>query len=77
MREVTAPYFNEEDIYDGYKEHTEAMEQARLHGHLPKDDVKHSPCYYYTQRNLPMTVSEQMQEELEPLPDPLPINTFK
>ena len=77
MREVTAPYFNEEDIYDGYKQHTEAMEQARLHGHLPKDDVKHSPCYYDTQRNRPMTVSEQMQEELEPLPDPLPINTFK
>ena len=30
IKEVTAPYFNEEDVYDGYEQHTEAMEQARL-----------------------------------------------
>ena len=30
IEEVTAPYFEDEDVYDGYKEHTEAMEQARL-----------------------------------------------
>ena len=107
----------EKDVYDGYKEHTEAMEQARLrkiqdtaagkpnsvrdaylHSSRVKDDVEHSPCYYDTQRNRPMegedlpiieglsnrsmkqkhgqavmTVSEMMQEELEPLP----FNTFK
>ena len=110
MKEITAPYFGEEDVYDGYKEHTEAMEQARLkkiqdynsgnasfkkstmwsankEGHWSPDEnieekhvpdtVKHTEAYYDTQRNRPMTVSEQMQEELEPLPDPLPINTFK
>ena len=79
----------EEDVYDGFAEHTEAMQQARLRekqdkaagrwsadkqGHWsPDDTVEHTKEYYDTQRNRPMTVSEQMQEELEPLP----INTFK
>jgi hypothetical protein len=27
---AVAPYFEKEDVNDGYKEHTEAMEQARL-----------------------------------------------
>ena len=100
----------DEDVYDGYKEHTEAMEQARLkkiqdynsgqasfkkstmwsankEGHWSPDEnieekhvpdtVEHTEGYFDTQRNRPMTYSEQMQEELEPLPDPLPINTFK
>ena len=107
----------EEDVYDGYQEHTEAMEQARLrgiqdsaagrkpnavrdaylHSSRVKDDVERSPCYYDTERNKApnmqtmtsdglsnrsikqkhgqavMTVSEMMQDELEPLP----INTFE
>ena len=109
-----------EDVYDGYKEHTEAIEQARLRkiqdsaagrwsankqGHWSPDDVEHTKEYYDKNRNRPMegedfqnmtsvdndtwgglsnrsmkqkhgravqTVSEMMQEELEPLP----INTF-
>ena len=115
----------EEDVYDGYKEHTEAMEQARLReiqdkaaGRKPnavrdaylhsskvkpmegenlKDDYEHTKEYYDTERNRApsiqtmtsdglsnrtmkqkygqaiMTVSEMMQDELEPLP----INTFE
>ena len=115
----------EEDVYDGYKEHTEAMEQARLReiqdkaaGRKPnavrdaylhsskvkpmegenlKDDYEHTDEYYDTERNRApsiqtmtsdglsnrtmkqkygqavMTVSEMMQDELEPLP----INTFE
>ena len=115
IKEVTAPYFNEEDVYDGYEEHTEAMEQARLKaiqdsaaGRITNtvkaddmfNDYEHTKEYYDKYRNRnnmtttnaeslgarirpmegedlpsrrPMTVSEQMQEELEPLP----INTFK
>ena len=117
IEEVTAPYFEDEDVYDGYKEHTEAMEQARLrkiqdtaagkpnsvrdaylHSSKVKDDVEHTDEYYDRGRNRPMegedlpitkglsnrtmkqkygqsvqTVSEMMQEELEPLP----INIFK
>jgi len=113
IEEAVAPFFKE----DGYKEHTEAMEQARLrriqdsaagkpnsvrdaylHSSRVKDDVKHTKEYYDTQRNRPMegenlplteglsnrsmkqkygqavqTVSEMMQDELEPLP----INTFE
>ena len=121
MLEAIAPML-EEDVYDGYEQHTEAMEQARLRkiqdaaagrkpnkvrdaylwsadkqGHWSPDDgvefngpfgmdekkYTHTKEYYDTKRNKPMegedlpvkrkmTVSEQMQEELEPLP----INTF-
>jgi hypothetical protein len=107
----------DEDVYDGYKEHTEAMEQAQLrkiqdsaagkpnavrdaylHSSRVKDEVEHTKEYYDKNRNRPMegedlpfaeglsnrsmkqkyghavmTVSEMMQEELEPLP----INTFE
>ena len=107
----------DEDVYDGYQEHTEAMEQARLrgiqdsaagrkpnavrdaylHSSTVKDEVEHTPCYYDTERNKApniqtmtsdglsnrsikqkygqavMTVSEMIEEEL----DPLPINTFE
>ena len=129
IEEAVAPFFKE----DGYKEHTEAMEQARLrriqdsaagkpnsvrdaylHSSRVKDDVEHTKEYYDTERNrgsmttasaeslgetirpmegenLPLTeglsnrsikqkygqavqtVSEMMQDELEPLP----INTFE
>ena len=110
------------DVYDGYKDHTEAMEQARLRtlgssayqragameqARLRKiqdaaagrstDDYEHTKEYYDTERNRApsiqtmtsdglsnramkqkyghavQTVSEMMQEELEPLP----INTFE
>ena len=49
-----------EDVYDGYKEHTEAMEQSRLKRIQNKaagrdDDVEHSPCYYDTERNRPLS----------------------
>ena len=90
----------DEDVYDGYKEHTEAMEQARLRKIQDaaagrSEEVEHTKEYYDTERNKPMegqdleglsnrtmkqkhgqavmTVSEMMQDELEPLP----INTFK
>ena len=92
-----ATIFAEEDVYDGFAEHTEAMEQSRLRkiqdsaAGRSTDDVEHTKEYYDTERNKPyteglsnrsmkqkygqavMTVSEQMQEELEPLP----INTFE
>ena len=107
VRGLAGKIFDEDDRY---KEHTEAMEQARLkriqdynsgndsfkkstmwsankEGHWSPDEnieekhvpdtVEHTKEYFDTQRNRPMTYSEQMQEELEPLPDPLPINTFK
>ena len=111
------------DVYDGYKDHTEAMEQARLRklgssayqragameqARLRKiqdaaagrstDDYEHTKEYYDKERNKAIpdiqnmssdglsnrsikqkhgralqTVSEMMQEELEPLP----INTFE
>ena len=95
------------DVYDGYKDHTEAIEQARLRkiqdsaaGRKP-DDYEHTKEYQDTERNKSkpdiqnmssdgpsnrsmktmkqiqgqavQTTSEQMQEELEPLP----INIFK
>ena len=111
------------DVYDGYKDHTEAMEQARLRtlgssayqraGAMEQarlrriqdaaagrstDDYEHTEEYYDKERNKAIpdiqnmtsdglsnrtmkqkhgqavqTVSEMMQEELEPLP----INTFE
>ena len=104
IEEVTAPYFEDEDVYDGYKAHTEAMELSRLREIQDKaagrstptleqviDDYEHTKEYYDTERNKPyteglsnrtmkqkygqavQTVSEMMQDELEPLP----INTFK
>ena len=76
----------DEDVYDGYKEHTEAMEQARLRkiqdsaagrwtankeGHwAPVDDVEHTKEYFDRNRNRAM---EGEDFHLEPLP----INTFK
>ena len=60
VREVTAPYFGEEDVYDGYKEHTKAMEQARLRkiqdsaAGRSTDDVEHTKEYYDRGRNRPM-----------------------
>ena len=116
--------FEQEDVYDGFEEHTEAMQQARLRsiqnsaagkpnavrdaylhssrvkpmeGEDLDDDVEHTKEYYDTERNRApniqtmtsdglsnrtmkqkhgqavMTVSEMMQDELEPLP----INTFE
>ena len=60
MKEITAPYFGEEDVYDGFEQHTEAMEQSRLRriqnkaaGRSEDDDVEHTEEYYDTQRNRP------------------------
>ena len=103
IKEVTAPFF-EDDVYDGYAEHTEAMEQARLRklgssayqraGAMEqarlrkiqdsaagrKPDIQNMSSDGLYERSMKqkygravMTVSEQMQEELEPLP----INTFE
>ena len=60
-----------EDVYDGYKEHTEAMELARLREIQDKaagrstptleqviDDYEHTKEYYNTQRNRPMEGEE-------------------
>ena len=50
----------DEDVYDGYKEHTEAMELSRLREIQDKaagrstDDYEHTKEYYDTQRNQPM-----------------------
>ena len=49
----------EKDVYDGYKEHTEAMEQARLRKIQDtaagrSEEVEHTKEYYDTQRNRPM-----------------------
>ena len=56
-----------EDVYDGYKEHTEAMEQARLRKIQDSaagrstptleqviDDYEHTKEYYNKERNRPM-----------------------
>ena len=67
IEEVTAPYFDDEDVYDGFEEHTKAMESARLREIQNKaagrstptleqviDDYEHTKEYYDTQRNRPM-----------------------
>ena len=94
----------DEDVYDGYAEHTEAMEQARLRklgssayqraGAMEqarlrrmqdsaagrKPDIQNMSSDGLYERSMKQkhgravqTVSEMMQEELEPLP----INTFE
>ena len=64
----------DEDVYDGYKEHTEAMEQARLRKiqdtAAGRDNVEHTKEYYDRNRNRAM---EGEDFHLEPMP----INTFK
>ena len=65
-----------EDVYDGYKEHTEAMEQARLRkiqdSAAGRDGLSNRSIKQKHGQAV-QTVSEMMQEELEPLP----INTFE
>ena len=105
-RDLASKIFDE-DVYDGYEEHTEAMEQSRLRAiqdsaagrkpnavrdaylHSSKEKVETDPSVTISpptknfismkqkHGQAVMTVSEMMQEELEPLPEPLPINTFK
>ena len=71
IEEVTAPYFEDEDVYDGFEQHTEAMELARLREIQDKaagrstptleqviDDYEHTKEYYNTQRNRPMEGEE-------------------
>ena len=71
IEEVTAPYFEDEDVYDGFEEHTKAMESARLREIQDKaagrstptleqviDDYEHTKEYYDTQRNRPMEGEE-------------------
>ena len=71
IEEVTAPYFEDEDVYDGFEEHTEAMELARLREIQDKaagrstptleqviDDYEHTKEYYDTERNKPMEGEE-------------------
>ena len=102
IRDLTSKIF-EEDVYDGYEEHTEAMEQSRLRKiqdsaagrkpnavrdaylHSSKEKVKTDASVTVSpptknfismkqkHGQAVMTVSEMMQEELEPLP----INTFE
>tara|TARA_Y100001951_G_C11075255_1_gene148313 strand:+ start:62 stop:517 length:456 start_codon:yes stop_codon:yes gene_type:complete len=70
--------FEQEDVYDGYKEHTDELGRKAVQhnifsgkGHWAgDDDVEHTKEYYDTQRNKPM---EGQDFHLEPLP----INTFK
>ena len=104
IEEVTAPYFEDEDVYDGYEEHIygNLEGQARLRkiqdSAAGRDTVEHTKEYYDgVERNRApsvqtmtsdglsnrtmkqrygqavQTVSEMMQDELEPLP----INTFE
>ena len=67
MKEITAPYFGEEDVYDGFEQHTEAMEQSRLRRIQDSaagrstptleqviDDYEHTKEYYNKERNRPM-----------------------
>ena len=83
LRSIEGAY--EEDVYDGYEQHTEAMEQARLRaiqdsaaGRITSttlDDVEHTKEYYDTQRNrksMDTTSAEGLGS-----PEPLPINTFE
>ena len=71
IEEVTAPYFEDEDVYDGFEEHTKAMESARLREIQDKaagrstptleqviDDYEHTKEYYDTERNKPMEGEE-------------------
>ena len=52
--------YRQEDVYDGYEEHTEAMEQSRLRriqdsaAGRSTDDVEHTKEYYDRGRNRPM-----------------------
>ena len=58
LRSIEDAY--EEDVYDGFEEHTKAMESARLREIQDKaacrstDDYQHTKEYYDTQRNRPM-----------------------
>ena len=75
LRSIEGAYA-EEDVYDGFAEHTEAMEQARLRkiqdsaAGRSNEEVEHTKEYYDRNRNRPM---EGQDFHLEPLP----INTFK
>ena len=74
IKEITAPYFEDEDVYDGYEE-----EQARLRriqdSAAGRDTVEHTKEYYDTERNRgAMSTSEA--EGLGSR-DPLPVNTFE
>ena len=57
IQEAMGPFFENEDVYDGYEQHTEAMEQARLRkiqdsaAGRSNDDVEHTKEYYDTERN--------------------------
>ena len=59
IKDLTSEIYGE-DVYDGYKEHTEAMEQARLRkiqdsaAGRSNEEVEHTKEYYDTQRNRPM-----------------------
>ena len=91
IRDLTSEIYGE-DVYDEYDEYAQQtkVRKARLRNIQAddmSDDYEHTKEYFDRNRNramegedLPkreMTVSEQMQAELEPLPEPLPINTFK
>ncbi len=75
VRDLTSEIYGE-DVYDGYKEHTEAMEQARLRkiqdSAAGRDGLSNRSIKQKHGQAV-QTVSEMMQEELEPLP----INTFE
>ena len=79
IEEVTAPYFEDEDVYDGY-EHTKEyynternkapQVQTMTSDGLSNRSMKTMKEIY---GQAVQTTSEMMQDELEPLP----INTFK
>ena len=75
VRDLTSEIYGE-DVYDGFAEHTEAMEQARLRkiqdtaAGRSNEEVEHTKEYYDRNRNRAM---EGEDFHLEPLP----INTFK
>ena len=74
VRGLTSEIFDE-DVYDGYEEHTEAMEQARLRkiqdSAAGRDGLSNRSIKQKHGQAV-QTVSEMMQDELEPLP----INTL-
>ena len=77
-RDLASKLFDE-DVYDGYEEHTEAMEQSRLRAIQDKaagrglsDRSQFLQTMKQKHGQAVMTTSEMLQEELEPLPDEKP-----
>ena len=84
MKEITAPYFGEEDVYDGYKQHTEAMEHSRLRaiqnkasGRWTANEEGHwAPIENIEEKHTPDDV-EHTKEYYDTERNRTPINTFE